>query len=1155
MEVAEDAAQPRHRVYFAADSVGVYTSVVGLANYPTNWIQSTYGNCPSWLTGTARQQWYAERDPNRCLVTFLLISTSDVPAWCAALTNAGHSIPAGDTNLTFLGVYSNDIALAWTQPGSTVPELLLHAPTNVPALDVYITTNLMNPAGWQLYTKLTHTTDPLLLDWWGDDPTAFFAAGNPGLDTDSDGLTDAMEFFLTGTDPTLRDTLGDGLGDGTRILTYGLSAGSADSDGDGLSDAYEIAAGLNPNSADSDGDGLSDYAETVTYFGYTSPTNADVDRDGLNDYAEIITHNTYAAPFNPYGPTDAADTDNDGLSDAAEVYTNNCNPRVFDTDGDGMNDYFEVYYGLNPNDPADANQDTDGDGFSNLTEYKWSTNPTASNGYPSYYTMVIQVAGSNAVRTAATAGHMGNVFAMRCLAASNSLIRIPPRVFGTNFCERRLTHTGTAGFRINGTPVAQVASPIVIPATSNAADFIVTTDPGYAGASIGFALKDTNGQTHVGTTFYSPQITSATFYLPAQTPQQVTFGLTGTVWGPMPPDTNSCRLRVCPGTINGETAGMRQLRHTDWIRARVYGPGASPSDTTLNELDWRSAFIGGSVTPSTRGIQLAPGVHTVQVGVDANANSTLDTNEVQVSCKVYVPRVDLAIDANNDGSITTNDSQVEDVLPGKVIWADKDLYWYTGTNDSDIVPLNVTFDMGGSVVPTGCYAVLRWFTSTGSVESCVDVYTDAGCQTPLSRTGWHPVYSNSCRIGHLFDAGDTVPATLYVKASGAAMKSTNYTSGQSMQHDSIGLRCYRRDTKQIVCEDNVNVTVANRPAPTPDGVSVHFWEEEQTIGSLHDALAGIWTAITNDITTNGVHAPPYNVVYHRKDENNITPGDFIALRNRSILVTEFHGIPGYVYPVAYPATSEGASNAAAWATALGNQWATNLYSPLYTCNWVRVSTDFFAANWRAQRNANNAMLLAVSCYSAAPNPTNGLPSYVEAAGGAFACGSTNTMDTCTPMTRYSALLGYMRTEAWRTAAGAIAFYGNTWDFKFAGSGKVTLWPAVLRDGNEKAVYPTQCNTNGIVTVLFDTWMQNTTDPIMKVSGDAGLVGSGPVWLQSNGKRCGLRWPYGNDTSASVKTRMRIKAARSMAEPWRQGQTPKKFAGDGATCGMNLEWEF
>lgn len=46
-----------------------------------------------------------------------------------------------------------------------------------------------------------------------------------------------------------------------------------------------------------------------------------------------------------------------------------------DTDNDGMPDWWEKKYGLNPEDPNDADIDKDGDGYSNLKEYQIDTDP------------------------------------------------------------------------------------------------------------------------------------------------------------------------------------------------------------------------------------------------------------------------------------------------------------------------------------------------------------------------------------------------------------------------------------------------------------------------------------------------------------------------------------------------------------------------------------------------------------------------------------------------------------------------------------------------------------------------------------------------------------------------------------------------------------
>ena len=64
--------------------------------------------------------------------------------------------------------------------------------------------------------------------------------GDLSGDTDSDGLTDADELFLYGTDPRRADTDGDGLPDASEILT-GANPFDADEDGDGVPDGGRVA--------------------------------------------------------------------------------------------------------------------------------------------------------------------------------------------------------------------------------------------------------------------------------------------------------------------------------------------------------------------------------------------------------------------------------------------------------------------------------------------------------------------------------------------------------------------------------------------------------------------------------------------------------------------------------------------------------------------------------------------------------------------------------------------------------------------------------------------------------------------------------------------------------------------------------------------------
>ncbi len=65
-----------------------------------------------------------------------------------------------------------------------------------------------------------------------------------GPDADGDGLDDATERFILGSNPNEADTDGDGLGDGVEAVA-GLDARDADSDGDGVSDGVELDGGTN----------------------------------------------------------------------------------------------------------------------------------------------------------------------------------------------------------------------------------------------------------------------------------------------------------------------------------------------------------------------------------------------------------------------------------------------------------------------------------------------------------------------------------------------------------------------------------------------------------------------------------------------------------------------------------------------------------------------------------------------------------------------------------------------------------------------------------------------------------------------------------------------------------------------------------------------
>jgi hypothetical protein len=204
-----------------------------------------------------------------------------------------------------------------------------------------------------------------------------------GLDTDGDGLSDALEETL-GTNPSNVDSDGDGINDfvetdqGLPIDTDEdgtIDALDEDSDDDGLLDSDEGVIDTDgdtiPNyrDIDDDGDGILTAQEIEDSLLWGSDVDEDgklnwldteSDGDGISDTDEgredvdgDLTPN-YLDPDDADGPD--ADWDGDGLSNFEEN-TLGSNPNLADTDGDGLLDGEEL--GGDPTNP----RDTDGDGI------------------------------------------------------------------------------------------------------------------------------------------------------------------------------------------------------------------------------------------------------------------------------------------------------------------------------------------------------------------------------------------------------------------------------------------------------------------------------------------------------------------------------------------------------------------------------------------------------------------------------------------------------------------------------------------------------------------------------------------------------------------------------------------------------------------------
>ena len=120
---------------------------------------------------------------------------------------------------------------------------------------------------------------------WNNDGT-----GDLCQDTDADGLMDADEILLYGTDPDDPDSDNDGLTDGEEVLFSGTEPLIQDTDGDGLTDGLETTVGLNPLLVDSDGDGCNDDLDFSQQCpgSLTCVCPADFDNNGLVDTSDLL---------------------------------------------------------------------------------------------------------------------------------------------------------------------------------------------------------------------------------------------------------------------------------------------------------------------------------------------------------------------------------------------------------------------------------------------------------------------------------------------------------------------------------------------------------------------------------------------------------------------------------------------------------------------------------------------------------------------------------------------------------------------------------------------------------------------------------------------------------------------------------------------------
>ena len=247
MNVTETHSSPRAWLYVGTSGNAFRTNPCPSSYDPTQWVQSVWNHdVPGYLNGTNVDQWYADRDRNRFVLTSTFVNSNDWPALQAAVhaaaTNApppaGVWTPAIPTN-------ASDISLLNILPSAARNDLWLYTPAARPVAILSITD--LRSKKWTWLGSFG-AVPPFNLWQTVNDGSSnmFYRAGFLDVNYSGNGIPDFIGAFVLGTDTNCFDSTGSPLGDYVRVMIYGLDPLSNSTVGDGITDTWKILNGIDP---------------------------------------------------------------------------------------------------------------------------------------------------------------------------------------------------------------------------------------------------------------------------------------------------------------------------------------------------------------------------------------------------------------------------------------------------------------------------------------------------------------------------------------------------------------------------------------------------------------------------------------------------------------------------------------------------------------------------------------------------------------------------------------------------------------------------------------------------------------------------------------------------------------------------------------------